>query len=260
MTAHQRIIRDEMAREAPQELPFSGLLGMRGYTVEEIDADAARPIIMTYEWLGTIGRSTIFVGLISPTRELEGVACFGHGPSTAIRRVIGSPALCLERGACVHWAPKNAASFLITKACKLVYEKTGGDKHGSTAIFYAYADPMAGEYGGVYQACGWVYLGQGLDNGKTREKRRRVLPPGGDPNDITQWKTTRILRRAGNDMGYDEALAAGWRIEWFGAKHVYAIHVGRYRRFWREAVPSLPYPAPRPKLKLRVLSSKQRLS
>src|SRR5215831_5597583 len=68
--------------------------------------------------------TTIFVGLLSPRRELQGVTCFGHGPTGRIRVLIGSPVLCLERGACVYYAPKNAASFLISRALRLIHRST----------------------------------------------------------------------------------------------------------------------------------------
>jgi len=166
MTAHQRQIRDAMAMAHPREAAKS----LEGYSVETISRADATPIILHYEWLRSVGRATIFVGLFSPTRELEGVACFGAGPGGEIMSLLGVPALCLERGACVHYAPPNAASFLINTACKLVYRIT------KVAVFFAYADPMAGkdgqgEYGGVYQAAGWLYLGQGLDGGKGRKLR-----------------------------------------------------------------------------------------
>jgi hypothetical protein len=118
------------------------------------------------EFLGTV-RGEIFVGLISPEGELQGCAAFGYSPQGSIRERIGGPALCIERGACVHWAPPNSASFVISRACKLVYRMTG------IARFFGYADPAAGEYGGVYQAAGRAYLGQGL-NGKSGERRQRL--------------------------------------------------------------------------------------
>src|SRR3954451_4738626 len=84
---------------------------------------------------GTLGHATIFVGLIAPSRALEGVACFSYGPSGNIRSLIGEPAMCLERGACVPDAPPNAASFLITP----------------TPASWSTASPN------------WVYMGQGLN-------------------------------------------------------------------------------------------------
>ena len=128
--AHQRVIRERKMAEEPRTPATS----LDGYTVEPISRTAALPIITEYEWLKTMGQASIYVGLLSPARELEGVVCFGEGPQADTRKVVGDRALCPERGACVHYAPPNAASFLITGACKLVHRQTG------TTIFYAYAD------------------------------------------------------------------------------------------------------------------------
>jgi hypothetical protein len=237
---HQRVIRDDMARVDPRDVRPN----LDGYAVETISRLEAEKIILHYEWLGNIGKSHTFVGLIAPDRTVEGVACFGYGPAGQIRGLIGDPALCLERGACVHYAPKNAASFLVTAACKLVFRLTG------VPIFFAYADPMAGEHGGVYQACGWAYLGQGLDGRKGRRRRYSVLPPGLDPNRPENWKSTRELRRGTRNMSFDEARAAGWQIATREAKHVYATNVGPTRRKWRKNLVCPPYPSPRPELKI----------
>lgn len=239
--AHQRHIAEAERQADTAERHRS----LDGYSVETVSRAAALSIIMRYEWLGTPGRTTLFAGLLSPARDLHGVVCFGHGPAGNIRGLIGAPAYCLERGACVHNAPANAASFLIAGACKLVYRLTGVE------IFFAYADPSAGEYGAVYQAANWVYLGQGLDGRKGRARRFMVLPPGLDPDNPGNWKTTREFRRAGRRMSFAEARAAGWQIGWREAKHVYAMHVGPRRGKWRKAIPLLPYPAPRPNLKRR---------
>jgi hypothetical protein len=239
--AHQRLIRDRLQQSDPQEIVPS----LDGYAVETIARADALPLIMRYEWLGTLGQSTIFVGLLSPTRDLHGAACFGYGPSGQIRKLIGEPALCLERGACVHYAPRNAASFLIRAACKLVFRING------TALFFAYADPMAGEYGAVYQAAGWAYLGQGLNGKEGRARRLFVLQPGRDPDNPANWQTTRLLRRQKPRLSFNAARAIGWQIAYREAKHVYAVHVGKDRKAWRNALACPPYPAPRPELKLR---------
>lgn len=241
VVAHQRIIREALVSQDPRARSDN----LRAYSVETISREDALPIILKYEWLGTLGKARIFVGLISPAREIEGVACFGHGPAGDVRQLIGAPALCLERGACVHYAPQNAASFLISAACKLVYRATGVER------FFAYGDPMAGEYGAVYQAAGWAYLGQGLDGKKGRKRRFSVLPPGGDPNNAANWKSTRELRRRGRRMSFEDARAQGWQIATREAKHVYATHVGRERKKWRSNLSCPPYPAPRPDLKIK---------
>lgn len=238
---HQRIIRDGMAAHDPVLGPRS----LDGFMVETISRLDATPLILRYEWLGNLGRAQHFIGLISPTRYLCGVACFGYGPSGYIRKLIGDPAFCLERGACVHFAPPNAASFLINRACKLIHRLTGVER------FFAYADPNAGEYGGVYQAAGWLYLGQGLNGGGGRKRRYFVLPPGADRDVPSNWSTTYVFRRhpGTRRMTWAQARKAGWEISEREAKHVYALHVGRARQAWRQGFKALPYPAPRPELK-----------
>ena len=243
--AHQRKLREAfaLAGDRPQ------LLTLDGCSVETVSRQEAASIILKYEWLGDMGRATAFVGLRSRDGELLGVVCFGYGPGGGVRAMIGEPALCLERGACVHWAPPNAASFLIARACKLMRDRTGVER------FYAYCDPMAGEYGAVYQAANWVYLGQGIVGGRDRKFRTYVLPPGADPDNPANWKTTRALRQGGRHLGYEQAEALGWRIarakdKLREGKHVYAFHVGRGAKEWRKRF-RLPYPSPRPSLKRR---------
>ena len=259
--AWQRKIREQrMLSEPRQPLP-----SLDGYTVQTIGRVEASAIIGKYEWLGTIGQATQFVGLFSPHRELEGAACFGYGSTGTIRDIIchgkppktgigppqpPPPALCLERGACVHWAPPNAASYLISRACKLVHRLTKVD------IFFAYGDPMAGEYGAVYQAANWAYLGQGLYGDKEREERYMVLPPGKDPDNPGHWQTTRILRRQNprlymSNKNYPDFYCVdwGWTISMRPAKHVYAVNVGRDRKKWFKTIKTRPYPAPRAHLK-----------
>jgi hypothetical protein len=221
--------------------------------VEQISRADAVPIVTKYEWLGDT-KGTLFVGLLSPLRDLQGVACFGWGPGGGkeksngkwgtIRDIIGGPALCLERGACVHYAPPNAASFLITHACQLIH------RVNKIGIFFAYGDPSAGEYGAVYQAANWCYIGQGITNGKKRELRYSVLAPGDDPNVPSNWKTTRALRTATRHLSFKQAEAEGWTIAKRPAKHVYATCIGKDRRGWRKRFAGKAYPSPRPELKI----------
>jgi hypothetical protein len=226
------------------------MIGLKGYSLQTISEAEALPLILQHERLANLGNAQTFVGLVSPQRELHGVVAFGSGPAGDIRRRIG-PALCLQRGCCVSHAPPNAASFLINNACKLVYRITGVDK------FFAYSDPAVGEYGAVYQAAGWVYLGQGID-GPNRQRTRRyaVCPPNADPSDPSAWQSTRALRTAGRHLSFADARALGWRIASVEAKHVYATCVGRDRTQWQRGLGVRPPPAPRPELKLKRRAAK----
>jgi hypothetical protein len=133
--AHQRLIREQRAVEHPRAI-LSSLAGCR---VEPITTDEAKRIILEYEWLGTIGRAKAAYGLLTPDGEVIGVAVFGWPAAAQSRDVCGPElrenAVCLERGACVHYAPANSASFLISQATRLAARDHGWD------IFYAYADP-----------------------------------------------------------------------------------------------------------------------
>jgi hypothetical protein len=133
---------------------------LSGATVEGVSRAEAEAVILKYEWLGTVGQgASAFYGL-KIEGELLGVACFGVRGSKEARNICGpghiSSAVCLMRGACVPWAPKNAASFLIRNACQRASEDRGWK------IFFAYSNPDAGEIGTVYQAANWFYIGQGV--------------------------------------------------------------------------------------------------
>lgn len=223
--AHQRAIRE---REAANE-PRAALESLEDCWVERITTADAKAIIDRYEWLGTMGRAVAAYGLISPDKELLGVAVFGWPSAIESRDVCGRDnrelAVCLERGACVHFAPDNAASFLISRAVKLA-----ADEHG-WRIFYAYADPEAGEIGTVYQACNWLYIGQGVGRtpGRLREDWR--LPDG-------SILSSRSLRH--RKMKRADAYALGWEPIYRHPKHKY-VHFEGNRTERTELLRALRY-------------------
>lgn len=209
--AHQRVIREEMAHREPRRQMAS----LRGCWVEPITREEAESIILKYEWLGTMGRGVAAYGLRAPGGELLGTAVFGWPSAVQSRDICGREyrevAICLERGACVHWAPSNAASFLISQAVKQAAKDRGW------RIFYAYADPEAGEIGTVYQACNWLYIGQGVGRtpGRLREDWR--LPDGTE-------LSSRSLRH--RKMKRTDALALGWKPIYKHPKHKYVHFEG----------------------------------
>ena len=159
--AHQRLIREREAARDPRPV----MATLDGCTVEQITYAEAKALIVRYEWLRSMPTGTrACYGLRTASGELAGVAVFARGPAPESHDLCGPKhrdlAICLSRGACVHWAHPNAASHLISKACKLAAKEFGW------RIFYAYADQTAGEIGTVYQAANWLYLGVGT--GRTR--------------------------------------------------------------------------------------------
>jgi len=213
--AWQRLIRDRAALQDPRPV----LASLRGCRVEPVTRAEARPIILRYEWLGTMGTCCAWYGLRSPEGDLLGVVGFSRSnPARDLSR-LGS-AVCLQRGACVHWAPKNAGSFLIRHAVRLAHREHGW------RIFYGYADPEAGEVGTIYQALGWTYTGRGAGRTRGRARDQFIRPDGRRVDE-------RLLRRHGLKLG--DVL--GWKRVRVAPKHRY---------IWVEGgtshLPNLPYP------------------
>lgn len=229
--AWQRTIREQHEEHDPRP-PLDSIEGCR---VEPITREEAKPFILRYEWLGTMGVSNAATyGMRSPSGELIGVSCFGWPGSVQSRDICGKDnrdlAVCLERGACSHIAPPNAASFLIAKTVKMA-----AAEH-NWKIFYAYADPEAGEIGTVYQACNWLYIGQGMG-------RRPVGRPPDDswmiPEENNKIISSRTLRD--RKVTPNRAREMGWIPIPRHAKHKY-IHLEGTRVERRRLMSQLRYP------------------
>jgi hypothetical protein len=211
--AWQRVIREQHQAEDPRP-PLESLTGC---WVEPMAWGEAEEFILKYEWLGTMGRATATYGLRAPDGELIGVACFGLPGAAQSRDLCGkdrrSLAICLERGACSHRAPANASSFLISRATKMA-----ADEHG-WRVFYAYGDPEAGEFGTVYQACNWRYVGQGVGRGKRKGLRADFFIPDENKTIANRTLHCRGLTEA-------KARALGWIPQWRHPKHKYVHFEG----------------------------------
>lgn len=155
---------------------------------------------------------------------------FGHvgGPEASQTLTIEHSHLTLTRRACIHSAHRHAASYLISRVVKLA----GVD------VVSAYADPAAGETGSVSQACGWIYVGQGL--GRDRNALRPRLEQWQTPNDRIGRFCTRSAA-PGADSGGFPGAALDRRLQPPYPKHRCAwIRNKRQRELLRW--PALPYP------------------
>jgi hypothetical protein len=206
--------------------------------VVEISYEKAKELILKYEWLRNMGSTERSFGLILDG-ELAGVCCFGAtGGTGTVKSVAGEGwaqyVVTLCRGACAHWAHPHSASYLISRACKLMANSRRITKSGKefppAYIFVAYADGDApGEIGTVYQACNWLYCGKTsgttmyrdvtgklrdskLIHSATRSRRGRSARPDetGRANCHPQYR--RINRRNG-DCRY-ETKAKNWSCNW----------------------------------------------
>ena len=232
MKSWQRSIREAEAERDPRPT----LPKLDGAQVREVILERGRAaaLILRYEWLGNIGNPQKVYGLWLDG-DLLGAVTFGWPAGVESRDICGQDhrglAICLERGACVHYSPRNSASFLIRRATKRMWLEHGYQ------IFYAYADPMAGEIGTVYQAVGWEYIGQGPGHGN-RDRWYFRNPANG------RWITSKSFYQRG--LKKAEALADGWEFEQRPPKHKYIWFEGSRaeKRRLREACrySFLPYP------------------
>jgi hypothetical protein len=262
---HQRDMREAEASldDRPQDT------GPISYDIMPLnDAAEATAFIKRYEWLGTPGHPVARYCARNEFNEIAAVALFGRPnlQSAALCRKLDPRSMtdedreyvkrviCLERGACAHWAHEHTASWFIPRVLEWANQEHGWE------IVYAYSDADAGEIGTIYQACNWTYIGQGVG---------RALMPDGTPRPRRyyrhmEWPNTRdsISSRAfysrgltmENDVGFREDVPdvmeldenKPWIMTEHVAKHKYVQFVGdkATRRKWLRALryPRLPYP------------------
>lgn len=167
---------------------------LSGAWVKPISYKDAKDIILKYEWLGSMATGTRFsYGLFTSDNELLGAVCFSHHASPEARWICEPKStiphtICLTRGACVPHAPKNAASFLVRHACRMVHKEHG------YSVFFAYSDPEAGERGAIYKAVGWKCLGAGIGRSGARFHTSVVAPDG---TLVQSYSIARTAKRLG---------------------------------------------------------------
>jgi hypothetical protein len=193
------------------------LVSLDGARVERITNAEASTIILKFEWLRTMASGTIACYGLKLNGELLGAACFAClggkirqlciGSTVQETRELAEKTVCLARGSCVPWAPKNAASFLIRYACRQAHKDLGW------RIFFAYSDHEAGEIGTVYQACGWYFLGDSFRKGKYHTD---YISADGKRTMSSYAKNHKGISRA-------RLIADGWKpvIRWGKKKYVW---------------------------------------
>ena len=128
--ASQRVIREREARDDPQfeeKKKWASSFALSECVVKEIPFAVAKKSIERYEWLGDMGTTDISFGLYIGD-ELAAVECFGRTAGTNVAASICGADFAytvktLCRGACAYWAPKDAASHLISRTCNRMAKK-----------------------------------------------------------------------------------------------------------------------------------------
>lgn len=129
-------------------------------SVRAIDHASARKFFEKYEHLGNCGlgvwhyaavNGSTLVGVIS-----FGTACFTakRGLFSNIAKDFGLRAYQICRGGTISTAPRNTASWVLSRALKMFQQDRGN------CLVVAYADRLFNEMGTIYQACNGLYTGQ----------------------------------------------------------------------------------------------------
>lgn len=158
MKAYQRIIRENAPSEPAEEIKRALAQDFTHATVREVDYATAKEIILRYEWLRSMG-STRWAFAVYFGEYIGGVCCYGSTAGTRVAESIAgirnADRVCtLVRGACLPWTPTGTASFLISRACRMM-----ADKYEKN-LFVAYADERAFEVGQIYASLNWQYTGR----------------------------------------------------------------------------------------------------
>lgn len=147
--------------------------------------------IERHEWLGKLpARPTHrFVARFKKNQQVAGAVVMAT--PNAFSYILGkenrNKEKLISRGACISWAPKNLASWLITKSIKYMVKNT------EFRAFSAYSDPEAKELGTIYQACNFIYLGQ--SSGAARQYFDPLRPKAG-------WFSGRDFRKRSKYLVY----------------------------------------------------------
>jgi hypothetical protein len=160
MKAHQRIIREQRADDDADADMFGrwwqGIdVNIATAEVRGVSWETAKSVIEKYEWLGTMPAVTRHCYGIFFSGCCGGVVVYGdeYAENLGVWDKYGytGKIIALLRGACVHWAHEHSASKLIRESMKLLPPRF--------KVITATIDGTAGEFGTIYQACGFDYVG-----------------------------------------------------------------------------------------------------
>jgi len=166
--------------------------------------DEIKQFIERHEWLGKlpIWLTHRFTARLKKNGALAGVIIMATPNSFS--NILGeenkNKEKLISRGACISWAPKNLASWLITKSIKYMVKNT------EFRAFSAYSDPEAKELGTIYQACNFIYLGQKFGAGS------QYLDP---TNPTRGWFGSSGFADRSQIVRYAKKLGIEWQPEWY---------------------------------------------
>jgi hypothetical protein len=190
---HQKLRRDATeAEDRAAGMPFDVPAGDFVLAHEKMTSEHAR-FIERYEWLGKVGWAVKWCFTARYNGKLAGVVLMSE--PTMATKYKKYEAL-IQRGAAASWAPKNLNSRLVMFACRWMAANT--DKR----LFTCYSDPAAGEVGTIYQACNFMYLGDGWG------VKSGVRLPSGKIVSRREFSKTSAMKRWAKELGIR------WQPQW----------------------------------------------
>lgn len=201
-----------------------------------------KDFIKRYEWLGTIGYRVQYVFTARYKGILGGVVMLANPNAYMFGKDLEA---LIQRGASASWTPKNLGSKLVMFACNWMVQNT------TKRVFTAYSDPMANEFGTIYQACNFDYLGSKF--GATKQ----FLLNG-------KWVTAQHLNKTSEFKKTAKVLGIQWQKDWCkpnGYKDLKVIPkevINAIRNYGKTLFKTLPTRTVPPKGKYVLLLAKDR--
>jgi hypothetical protein len=233
--AWQRQVRDAYADDPMPVVPH---LDVGKAVVRYVCRQQAVEMIARYEWLGTMSATSRHFGIFFGD-FCAGVTCVGGSgcvSGTGVAQMFDidqSELAILARGACAHWAPSGTNSKLVSWTARLIRRECWAK------LLMAYADPSAGEYGTIYQASNWAYVGP------TESKYRLIAPDGR----VRDEKYILNQARRANNISWREQrarlLTDGWRFVNTTPKFRYVCVLDTSNRALVERVEQMRQPYPK---------------
>ncbi|MDA8051103.1 MAG: hypothetical protein M0002_14070 [Rhodospirillales bacterium] len=198
-------------------LPSRGTLpSPKALIVRPAPPGVVRPLIVEHHYLHSMPSAAWRCFAVFAGADLVGAMVFTAGARQGHRALLGaSPqqVATLARLWLRDEIPKNAESRVIGVVLRILR------RDGRWKLLLSYADPAAGHVGTIYQATGWLYLGQGappsyVDLGDGRALHPRTVYDRLGSNAVGHLRRTGIPARQAVVSGkhrYAYVLDPAWR-------------------------------------------------
>ena len=226
----RRSSNEQDARETSREVavqPRPRRSVVKALEVRAVEPSAIKPMIEVDHYLHSMPGGVLRSFGVYLQGDLVGAVVFTSGARQGHRLLDAArprDVATLSRLYLKDDVPKNAESRVLGVVLKILRRET------SLRLILSYADPAAGHVGTIYQASGWLYLGQTEPNTYVDLGDGRLQHPRSVYN-----------RFGSNAIGHLRATGVPARRRQVGGKHRYACVLDPTWR-WRLLRASRPYP------------------